>query len=245
MNMKELLAELIGTFTLCFIGIASVIVAPQFGIVAPALGHGLVLVGLIFAYGHISGAQFNPAVTVGLLVGGKIDPVKAGAYIVAQFIGGVIAAYAVVALVGGADGAAVLGFVGGAENFNFGQTIGFLTAENVWQAAAIEGILIFFLLSAIYQGAVYGKAGNNAALAIGLTLAACIFATGGMTGASVNPARTLGPALVAGNFDYLLPYLVGLFAGGAIAGGVHAYILTPEPSIETPDYPLTEEDQKA
>lgn len=243
MNTKELLAELIGTFTLCFIGIASVIVAPQFGIVAPALGHGLVLVGLIFAYGHISGAQFNPAVTLGLLVGGKIDVVKAGAYMVAQFIGGVIAAYLVVALVGGAEGAAVLGFVG-EGNFNFGQTIGFLTADNVWQAAAIEGILVFFLLSAIYQGAVYGKAGNNAALAIGLTLAALIFATGGMTGASVNPARTLGPALVAGNFSYLVQYFVGLFAGGAVAGAVHGYVLTPEPSVETPDYPLTEDDQK-
>lgn len=242
MDMKELLAELIGTFTLCFIGIASVIVAPQFGIVAPALGHGLVLVGLIFAYGHISGAQFNPAVTIGLLVGGKIDAVKAGAYMVAQFIGGVIAAYLIVALVGGADGVAVLSFVGDG-NFNFGQTTGFLTENNVWQAAGIEAVLIFFLLSAIYQGAVYSKAGNNAALAIGLTLATCIFAAGGMTGASVNPARTLGPALVAGNFTYVVPYFVGLFAGGAIAGLVHGYVLTPEPSIETPDYPITEADQ--
>ena len=234
MNMKELLAELIGTFTLCFIGIASVIVAPQFGIVAPALGHGLVLVGLIFAYGHISGAQFNPAVTVGLLVGGKIDAMKAGAFIVAQFIGGVIAAYAVVALVGGADAQPVLDWftANGMEepSFNFGQTVGFLTEANVWQAATIEAMLVFFLLSAIYQGAVYGKAGNNAALAIGLTLAALIFATGGMTGASVNPARTLGPAMVAGDFSYLVPYLLGLFAGGAIAGAVHGYVLTPDES---------------
>lgn len=231
-QMKELLAELIGTFTLCFIGIGSVIVAPQFGVVVPALGHGLVLVGLIFAYGHISGAQFNPAVTFGLLVGGKIDLQKAGLYMLAQFIGGVIAAYTIVALVGGADGTIVVDWLssnGIADaQFNFGQTTGFLTTTNVWSAAAIEAILVFFLLSAIYQGAVYGKAGNNAAIAIGLTLAACIFATGALTGASVNPARTLGPALVAGNFDYLLPYFVGLFAGGAIAGGVHGYVLTPE-----------------
>jgi aquaporin TIP len=244
MNFKELIAELIGTFTLCFIGIGAVIVAPRFGIVAPALGHGLVLVGLIFAYGHISGAHFNPAVTFGLLVGQKIDPVKAITYMVAQFIGGIIAAYLIVALIGGADGA-VVGFLEGTnEPFNYGQTAGFLTETNVWQAAAIEGILVFFLLSVIYQSAVYGKAGNNAALAIGLTLAACIFATGAMTGASVNPARTLGPALVAGNFDYVIPYLVGLFAGGAIAGGVHGYVLVPEPSHQEPDYPLTETDQK-
>jgi aquaporin Z len=230
-QIKALLAELIGTFTLCFIGIGSVIVAPQFGIVAPALGHGLVLVGLIFAYGHISGAHFNPAVTFGLWVGGKIDLTKAGLYMLVQFIGGVIAAYTFVALVGGAEGTALSGFLAGAE-FNFGQTTGFLTAENVWSAAAIEAILVFFLLSAIFQAAVYGKAGNNAALAIGLTLAATIFAAGGMTGASVNPARTLGPALAAGNFDYLVPYLVGLFAGGAIAGAVHGYILTPELEVD-------------
>jgi aquaporin Z len=225
-QMKELLAELIGTFTFCFIGIASVVVAPQFGIVAPALGHGLVLVGLIFAYGHISGAQFNPAVTFGLLVGGKIDLTKALLYMLAQFIGGVIAAYTVLGLVGGTDAAALNVFLGGAD-FNFGQTTGFLTANNVWSAAGIEAILVFFLLSTIFQGAVYGKAGNSAALAIGLTLAACIFAAGGMTGGSVNPARTLGPALAAGDLSYVLPYFVGFFAGGAIAGGVHGYLLTP------------------
>lgn len=249
MDMKALLAEGIGTFTLCFVGIASVVVAPVFGIVAPALGHGLILVGLIFAYGHISGAHFNPAVTVGLLVGGAIEPDKAGAYLIAQFIGGVIAAYAVVALVGGAQAQPVLDWLvqNGVANpeFNFGQTTGFLTDDNVWQAAAIEGILVFFLVSAIYQSAVYGKAGNNAAVAIGLTLAASIFAAGGMTGASVNPARTLGPVLTSGNFDYLVPYLVGLFAGGAVAGVVHGYVLRPEPSIEAPDYPLTEQDQTA
>jgi MIP family channel proteins len=227
MNFKELLAELLGTFTLCFIGIGAVIVAPQFGVVVPALGHGLILVGLIFAYGHISGAHFNPAVTFGLLVGQKITPMKAGAYMVAQFIGGILAAYLVVGLVGGAAGTAVTAFLGGAE-FNYGQTSGFLTASNVWQAAAIEAVLVFFLLSAVYQGAVYGKAGNLAPVAIGLTLAACIFATGALTGGSVNPARTFGAALVAGNFNYVLPYFIGMFAGGAIAGGVHGYILTPD-----------------
>jgi MIP family channel proteins len=217
LQAKEFLAEFLGTFTLCFIGIASVIVSPLvgFGIVAPALGHGLVLVGLIFAYGHISGAQFNPAVTLGLLVGGKIDAVKAGIYMVAQFAGGIVAAY-------------LLNVLLGSEMGNFGQTAGSLTRSNVWSAAIIEGILVFFLLSVIYQGAVYGKAGNNAALAIGLTLVALIAATGGLTGASVNPARTLGAVLVSGDYSYLLPYFVGLFAGGAVAGAVHGYVLIPE-----------------
>jgi glycerol uptake facilitator-like aquaporin len=241
---RELLAELVGTFTLCFIGIASVVVAPVFGIVAPALGHGLILVGLIFAYGHISGAHFNPGVTLGLLVGQKIAPVKAALYMVAQFIGGVIAAYLLVIAVGGAENPALAGFLGDAA-FNYGQTTGFLTADNVWNAALVEGILIFFLLSAIFQGAVYEKAGNLAAVAIGLTLAACIFAAGGLTGASVNPARTLGPALAAGDLSYTLPYFVGLFGGGAAAGAFHGYLLPADPiSQQEPDFPVTEANQR-
>lgn len=224
---RELLAEFIGTFTLCFIGIGSVVVAPEFGIVAPALGHGLVLVGLIFAYGHISGAQFNPAVTVGLLVGGHIDVVKAVLYIAVQFVGGIVAAFLIVGVLGGAEAEGVVAFLGDPSGFNFGQTTGFLTVPNVWGAAIIEAILVFFLLSAIYQSAVYGKAGNLAAVSIGLTLAACIFATGGMTGASVNPARTLGPALAAGDLSYILPYFVGLFGGGVVTGLIHTYLLAP------------------
>ena len=209
---KEFLAELLGTFTLCFIGIAAVITGGSLSPVVPALAHGLVLVGLIFAYGHISGAQFNPAVTVGLLVGGKIEPIKAGIYIVAQFVGGAMAAF-------------VAYFLAGSPEGNFGATTGSLTTSNVWSAAAIEGILVFFLLTAIYQSAVYGKAGNNAALAIGLTLTALIAATGALTGASVNPARTLGPVLVSGDYTYFIQYFVGLFVGGAVAGAVHGHLL--------------------
>jgi len=223
---RGFLAELLGTFTLVFVGAAAVVVAPVFGIVAPALGHGLVLVGLIFAYGHISGAQFNPAVTLGLLVGGKQDVTTSIAYMIAQFIGGIIAAFVLVFALGGAENTALLAFVGDA-GFNYGQTTGFLTADFVWNAAIIEAILAFLLVSTIYQAAVFGKAGNNAAIAIGLTLAALIFATGAMTGASVNPARTLGPALAAGDLSYVVPYFVGLFAGGAVAGALHAYVLAP------------------
>lgn len=238
--LRELVAELIGTFTLCFVGIASVIVAPIFGITAPAFAHGLVVIGMIYAYGHISGAHINPAVTVGLLVGRQIDPLKASFYIIAQFVGGVIAAYTVLFLVGGAEGVAVTMWLDG-NTFNHGQTVGFLTENYVWQAATVEAILIFLLLSVVYQSAVYEKAGNNAGLAIGLTLAALIFATGAMSGASINPARTLGPVMTSGDYSYVVPYFVGLFAGGAVAGVVHGHILKPEPGHEIPDYPITAE----
>ena len=94
--MRESLAELIGTFVLVFVGAAAVLVAPIFGVVVPALAHGLVLCALIYTYGHISGAQVNPAVTLGLTIGGKQDATKSAYFIVAQFIGGIIAALVLV-----------------------------------------------------------------------------------------------------------------------------------------------------
>src|SRR5689334_77730 len=176
-TLKSGLAELIGTFTLVFVGGAAV--ASGQGVVAAALAHGLILVGIIFVYGHLSGAHVNPAVTAGLLVGRQITLERAIFYWIAQFIGAIVAAV-------------VLNIIipGGAKS---GQTIGSLTTSSVWAAALFEAIMTFFLVSAVYQAAVYGKVGNLAALAIGLTLAGSILAGGTYTGASLNPARTLGP----------------------------------------------------
>lgn len=220
--LKPVLAELIGTFVLVFVGMGAVAVTvnPEnsFDVTVPALAHGLVVAGLIYAYGHISGTHINPAVTVGLLVGGKIDAVKAVAYIVAQFIGGIIAAFLLSALTGD-----VLMTAG-----NYGQTVGALTENNLFQAAVMEVVLTFFLVSAVYQAAVHDKAGNLAGVAIGFTLAASILAGGPYTGASLNPARTLGPALAAGDLSYVPLYFVGIFLGGILAGLLHAYVLTPE-----------------
>ena len=91
-TLRSGLAELIGTFILVFVG--GFAVASAQGVVVAALAHGLILVGIIYMYGHISGAHVNPAVTAGLLVGGKIDITKAVLYWVAQFAGGIIAAVA-------------------------------------------------------------------------------------------------------------------------------------------------------
>lgn len=221
---KPFLAEFLGTFTLVFIGAAAVAVTgvAPFEVTVPALAHGLILVGLIFTYGHISGAHFNPAVTLALLVGGKVDVIKAIAYWIAQFAGAIAAALLL---------RITLDNIPLAEGvWGLGETTGPLTSSNVWVAAIIEGLLAFLLVSVIYQAAVYGKAGGLAPLAIGLTLAGLIFATGPFTGASVNPARTFGPALLAGNLDYVLPYFVGLFAGGALGGLVHRFVLNPDVS---------------
>ncbi|MEL6271873.1 MAG: aquaporin [Chloroflexota bacterium] len=215
--VKPVLAEFIGTFTLVFIGAGAVAATVQngFDVTVPAFAHGLVVLALIYAYGHISGTHLNPAVTVGLLVGGHIDVTKAIAYIIAQFIAGIVAAYVLFAMVDGPAG-------------NYGQTVGSITDTNLIGAVVFEAILTFFLVSSIYQSAVFGKAGNFAGVAIGLTLVFCILAGGPYTGASLNPARTLGPALAAGQLGYVFPYFIGLFAGGALAGVVQQYLLGPD-----------------
>jgi len=211
-TLKASLAELVGTFVLVFVGAFAV--ASGQGVAVAALAHGLILVAIVYMYGHISGAHVNPAVTLGLLVGGKISAQKAVFYWIAQFAGGIIAAFLLSALIG-AQG-------------SFGETTGTLTAGAVWGAAAIEAVLTFFLVSTVYQAAVYGKAGNVAGIAIGFTLGASILAGGTYTGASLNPARTFGPALAAGNLAYVLPYFVGIFGGGAVAGLLHAFVFKSE-----------------
>lgn len=210
-TLRSGLAELIGTFILVFVG--GFAVASAQGVVVAALAHGLILVAIIYMYGHISGAHVNPAVTAGLLVGGKIDLMKAVVYWVAQFAGAIIAAVVLNIIVPGAAAG--------------GQTMGSLTDGSPWSAALFEAIMTFFLVSTVYQAAVYGKVGNVAGIAIGFTLAGSILAGGTYTGASLNPARTLGPALIAGNLTYAVPYLVGIFAGGIIAGLVQSILFKP------------------
>jgi MIP family channel proteins len=215
---NALLAEFIGTFTLVFIGAAAVTVAGaldpsvgQLGVIIAALAHGLILVGLAASYGAVSGGHFNPAVTAAMLVGGQTDAMRAVLYMVVQFLGGIVAAFLLILII--------------PEGSNVGQTTGSLTQSNVWAAAVFEAVLTFILVSTIFQTGVYGKAGNLAPVAIGFTLAAAIFAGGVYTGASLNPARTLGPALAAGDLSYLIPYLIGIFAGGILGGLVHTYLL--------------------
>ncbi len=215
MDLRKLLAEFLGTFTLVFIGSLAVAVTAtpntNANVVVPALAHGIVLVGIIFAYGHISGAHFNPAVTASMIVTGKQSPIEGAQYIVAQFIGGIVAAFALVALL--------------PSPYNYGATTGLLTQNNIVQAMVIEAILTFFLVSTIWQAAVYKKAGDFAPIAIGFTLVASILAGGVYTGASLNPARTLGPALASGDLSYVIPYFIGIFAGGILAGLLHRYLL--------------------
>ena len=218
------LDELIGAFVLVFIGSAAVVVAPLFGVVVPALAHGLVLMVLIYTYGSVSGGQFNPAVSLGLLVGGAQDATRTIRFIIAQFAGGILAALVLSALIPHNNPDFLAGFLGEA-GFNFGQTTGVLTVDHIGSALVLEGILTALLVGAVFQAGVYGKAGNLGGVVIGLTLGTCIFAGGALTGASLNPARTLGPALVAGDLSYVPAYLIGIFGGGIVGGLLHSRVL--------------------
>ena len=203
MNTKSLIAEFIGTFALIFIGAGAVAIDVG-GLAGAAFAHGFVVVAFIYAYGHISGTHINPAVTLGLLIAGEIEFVAAVGYWIVQFLGGILGAVLLNALLPNPS--------------DLGVTI---LTEGVTpiQGLVVEIVLTFFLVNTIFATAVSGKAGNFAGLAIGLALIACIFMGGPLTRASLNPARTLGPAIFSTNpqWDNIWLYFVGPCVGAILA----------------------------
>jgi len=197
--MNKYLAEFIGAFALVLAGTGAI--ANNATLVGVAFAHGLTIMVMAFAFGKISGGHFNPAVTVTMAIGGKMDKKDFVPYLVAQ-CGGAIAASALIA-----DW--------------FGKAAGLtLPAEGITasQTFVIELILTFLLVTVILRATDPDKgAGNLAPLAIGMTITLDILAGGPLTGASMNPARTLGPAVLAGNFDHFEIYLAATIAGGLLA----------------------------
>jgi MIP family channel proteins len=219
-NYKVFIAELIGTFALVFIGAATGLYDE--GLLAVALAHGLTLAVFAYAFGHISGTHINPAVTFGLALNGTVKWSEAIVYWVAQFVGALLAAFALRAIVSLVN----------ADAFSGAQTTGILTQHFAFYALGVEAILTFFLVNTVLHTAVAGKGGPLAGLAIGTTLTIAILAGGPLTGASLNPARTFGPAVAAGaaanGMTYLI-YFVGPLLGAALAVGVFKLLNTPEP----------------
>ncbi len=208
----SLLAEFIGTFALIFIGAGAGALGIG-GLVGVAFAHGLVVLGFAYAYGHISGTHINPAVTLGVWAAGKIDSARAGSYIVFQILGGVLGALALRWVLGGTETG--LGVTALARDLQVGNAT--ITITPVI-GVVLEAILTFFLVNAVMNAGISGKATIPGGLAIGLTLTFCILMGGPLTGASLNPARSIGPAVATGNFVDLWVYLVGPILGGALAG---------------------------
>jgi MIP family channel proteins len=207
----QLTAEFIGTFALIFIGAGAAALGLG-GVVGVAFAHGLVVATFASSYGPISGLHVNPAVTVSVLVAKHISPRDAGLYIVVQVLGGIVGALLLRFVLGGVEtglGATVL-----AQNLRIDDTSISVTPL---AGLVVEIILTFFLANAALNTAIAKRGGDVAPLAIGLTLTFCILMGGPLTGASLNPARTIGPAIAAGIFSDIWLYIVGPVAGGLLA----------------------------
>jgi aquaporin Z len=221
---KVLLAEAIGTFFLCFAGIAAIVstAAPinsGAGLVGIALAHGLALSIAVSIFGGISGGHHNPAVTMGFLSTGRIAPPLAGMYIAAQLVGATVAA-------------AACRFIFPAAAVNAAQLGIPLPADWVTTPVLLvtEFILTFLLMTAIFGTAVDSRAVSMklGGFGVGLTVAFDILAAGPVTGASMNPARSFGPALVHGNFEWHIWYWIAPIAGAVVAALVFQNFLLEE-----------------
>jgi aquaporin Z len=228
MDTKPALAELIGTFTLVLIGAGAGTQAAAGGLVGVAFAHGLALMVIVYAWGSISGAHVNPAVTLGVLASGRMSVPKAVSYWVAQFLGAIAAAYLLQWFVG-VDSA-------------LGATVGSLTpgqlgageSASALKVIVLEGVLTFFLVIAVFASGIHGRNGNMAGIAIGLVLTMDILAGGPLTGASMNPARTLGPAVATGDLNYVWMYFVGPLAGGVAAALLYDKFFLPTADLTPP-----------
>ncbi len=221
---RKLLAEAIGVFTLVFAGVGSAMMFAtnaRVGIVEVALAHGLAIGLMVLAFGHISGGHFNPAVTAGFWVTRRIDSLLALGYVLAQLAGGIVGALALSLLFpGGFQDAANLGVPGLSPEVTFGMGVG------------IEVILTFFLVTVIFGTAVDRRGPNLiAGLAIGLTITLDILAAGALTGAVMNPARALGPALVQGDWTSHLVWWIGPLIGGVLAALMYHYVFAEPPQV--------------
>ncbi len=207
MDIRKSLAELVGTFLFLGMGMTAVqgVGATQAPVLLPVpFAFGLGLLAAIFAVGHISGGHFNPAVTVAMALDRRTKPVDAVGYIVAQVLGGIAAALLVLALF---SQDAVKGVI--TQPGHGFDDIKALVLETILTA----GFVLVILAST-------RKASALAALAIPLTLVAIHFVAVPFTGSSVNPARSIGPALVGGDLTSLWVYIVAPIAGGIIGWAI-------------------------
>ncbi len=228
-DWKKVLAEVVGTFVFFFIGIGSIAAASSaggMGLVIVALAHGVALSITVSALGHISGAHFNPAVTISLLVTRKIGPVLALLYIIGQIAGGVLASLAVATVLPQETWQA----------FKLGTPS--ITGITFTQGIILEAILTFFLVIAIFGTVIDPRANRIGGFGIGLAVFVDILMGGPFSGAVMNPARAVAPAIVSGNWnsDQII-YWIGPILGGVIGALIYSTLFLPkegEPVIKAP-----------
>jgi aquaporin Z len=216
--LRRSIAEAVGTFGLVFIGVGSVATTfypdAKWGTLSVALAHAVVLSVMITSTMAISGGHLNPAVSIALLAARRTNARTVVAYIVAQLVGAVIAAYAVHALY---PVSVMRAAMGGAPKLANSVSLG--------QGIAMEAILTFFLVSAVFGTCVNAEAPKVGGFGVGLVLLFDILVGGPLTGAAMNPARAFGPALVAGQWTAHIVWWIGPIVGGLVAAAVWEYVL--------------------
>ncbi len=219
MKVRALIAEFIGTFALIFVGLLAIAhlgdLKANGGLVGIALAHGLAIACLASATAAISGGHLNPAVTFGMMLTRRIAIVPGLGYIVAQLLGGYVAAQAV-------------GYCLGTEGMRavVAGTPALGEAMSVPQAIVAEGIATFFLVFVIFGTAVDLRAPKVGALFIGLTVTMDILAIGPLTGGAMNPARWFGPAMAGTKISANpIVWTLGPLAGAALAAIVYSMFL--------------------
>ena len=215
---KKLAAEFIGTFTLILIGAGS-IMNGKADLLGVAVAHGLAIAIMVSAFAAISGAHFNPAVSLGMLVTHRIDTKTFLSYVAAQLSGASVAA-------------AVLRYIFG-WNSDAGKSLGGTSVAlgiSPSRAMIAEAIGTFLLVAVIF-GVAVDKRGMFSAVAgfpIGLMITLDILFMGPLTGGAVNPARWFGPALISGTWTNSWVWIIGPLLGGAVAAWLYDAIFTPE-----------------
>jgi len=220
------IAEMVGTFLFFFVGIGAIgalsfangnnPVDPAASLVVVALAHGLALAVLVSALGAVSGAHFNPAVTFGVWAAGQIGWRRGLAYVLAQLIGGILAAWLVWAVI---------------PSPTFQQNLGIPRLFNgitPLSGIAIEAVLTAILMIAVFGTAIDPRSHKVGGLFIGLAVAGDILMGGALTGAAMNPARWFGPAAVTWNWDNSYVWIAGPLIGAAIAALLYRYLFLPE-----------------
>ncbi|MEI6405339.1 MAG: aquaporin [Actinomycetes bacterium] len=206
----RLLSEFIGVFFLCGFGIGAI--TNDAGLLGVALAHGIAIFIAISAFGHISGGHFNPAVTIALAATKRISPKDAGAYIVAQLLGGALAALIPQLAYGSFKGVPALG----------GNTT--VSTGILMEALATFILMITIMGVAVDKNGGFGVVGG---LPIGLSITGGIMTIGPATGAALNPARWFGPALVAGDMSNALVWIVGPILGALLAAFLYDSVIKP------------------
>jgi len=220
--MQKYIAELIGTFSLVLFGCGAAAVSgistagpAGIGLLGIAIAFGFAVVAMAYAIGGISGCHINPAITIAMLVAGKIKGGDAVGYIIAQLIGAVLGAGVLYLVLSGKSGFEMAEWALGAN----GWGEGYLGNFNTTAAFIAEAVLTFLFLFVIF--AVTSKWGNStmAGLAIGVTLMLIHLVAIPITGTSVNPARSFGPAIFAGGkaLQQLWLFIVAPIVGGIVA----------------------------